>query len=74
MPPLRYGYTGLAPYSTDIPPCPKCGHTHTATTYRTVGDCDHENIGTLVGDFPNERLCRRCTNCGYGWDEKTLDT
>ena len=64
----------LPPFSGDSPTCPKCGNESASTTFKAYGDClagdDHT---VMVGWHANERLCRRCTRCGYGWDEATVE-
>jgi hypothetical protein len=59
------------PYSGDDVACPKCGNKGADTTYRAYGRCSHPGDHMVVGWSENERLCRRCLRCDFGWDEAT---
>lgn len=64
----------LPPFSGDAPTCPKCGNEGASTTFKAYGDClVGEDHAMSQGWHANERLCRRCARCGYGWDEATTE-
>jgi len=62
----------LPPYTGPDVVCVKCGHEGAFTTYRAAGQCLHDQVGTVLGFHPNERLHRQCARCDYAWDEATI--
>lgn len=72
----------LEPFSeTEERKCPKCLYMGIKTQYHAYvvkGETPASPCENLVGwTYPQihigEHLCRRCTQCGYGWAEKTAD-
>lgn len=72
-----FDYPPFRPYGL----CPKCLSSVVTATYRAAGGClhnlgptnDHEFVTTDDGADQNPRMCRHCTDCGYGWDELPAD-
>lgn len=63
----------LPPFSGDDTPCAKCRQRDAFTSFRPAvppGRRENEELNgrTLRGPLP-ERLRRRCTRCGFEWDE-----
>jgi hypothetical protein len=69
----------LSSYTGMDTPCSKCGNEGARTTYLNSMLCIHRSDGDFSEiersepDNKNERLHRTCWNCGYQWDEATLD-
>jgi ribosomal protein S27AE len=55
----------LPPFSGDEPRCIKCGNEGAITEWKAP-----EKLGGTV--LREEWLRRRCSRCGFGWDEATV--
>lgn len=61
----------LLPYSGPNVRCLKCGDNLASIEYRSNSFCVHNSADDTISSDNgiNERLHRRCVNCGYMWDE-----
>lgn len=57
----------LPPFSGDEPRCVKCGNLGAFTEFEAA-----QTLGGAV--LADEKLLRRCTRCGYEWDEAIVQS
>ncbi|GAA2411116.1 hypothetical protein GCM10010404_81290 [Nonomuraea africana] len=69
------GASTLPPYSGPDVDCPKCGASGATTEHRPARDAIFLpwNPAVRVDGPQPERMFRRCSSCGYGWNEAPLD-
>lgn len=63
----------LPPYSGAYPRCTKCGNEQADTKYCPAQVWHEVGTGRIIKEEAPEYLERTCTNCGYTWNEKTLE-
>lgn len=61
---------GLPAWSGDFPVCAKCSNNGAAAAYRKSGERPENSGPGSLGETWPERLERRCSRCGYRWDEQ----
>lgn len=59
----------LPGWSGDFPVCVKCSNNGAAAAYRKPGERPEGSGPGSLGETWPERLERRCSRCGYRWDE-----